>query len=853
MLRSIKCILIIIIFLISSNVYYCQIKTVGSKDSNYYLWKITDEYIKRYEQEVISVNKRIIQRKINKLKLNDTNLGNGIKFVINSINDSLNKNFDNMPNILCENNSLHTNNIDHSEEYFGLFKDVENFFEIKNIIFNDQENQQKERALQLYRGDINETMHQTQQRYFPNLNFNSEYNTNAYPNQMNYYGNRGITFTQSQQNVIKQPALSGLLSVTNPAFKMIVSTVLMCLGSTPYGAIAVLVVVTVYTLIEIVFKYFYNKTKNKNILNSIQRVSNINTMSNISRKTYNLTSNSVHPADKTPINRSLRNLMKNDNYKIPKDIVNEICNSIRENNYESSRQRKKLDFFSNNLFEYITTIKTLNIKKRWFLDDNIIKNVTDRFMSSILDFFTDDNENITESITNNGTLSNIFEDIFYSNYQNHSKYGEIPDWYKNMCVICVSMKTENRILTGRESDDWVPINNVINPKGDYLFELNHRISEIDNFINIETEHKGNLVSNNSNINSSINNNIPKEINENEDTVFSDQIDILSHNNTTKNKWYDKMIKYSIQSYRQNGVRGVITMILDIFSTIFSATPIGYLLITLIRLIAFMTDKLLLLSRRRKNQNQLSRLLFEIPEIFNEEKLSIVLKEIGFIETECNKEEERLIKLYISYIKHLQKFNPLINMSTVSREINTFVEIIKNKNNFAVEQSNNYQSSEYIYSLGLRKLLYHNKSYENSYSESWTLNKSNQQGNEFVGKKTKDKQEKNIEITSKVIKETKYIENNENSSYVKNSFQTMIGGLKGFLLNLFKSIFGGAGELWEYIKGLLSRIIDFIKTLWDVIRGEKKKRILIEILEDFPTESTIHSCLFADIIKILKIE
>ena len=78
------------------------------------------------------------------------------------------------------------------------------------------------------------------------------------------YYNDGVFMGNTQMNhqlypqTEKKNGLSGVLSVSNPAFKMIITTVLMCLGSTPYGAISILIVVTLYTLIEIVIKYFNN-------------------------------------------------------------------------------------------------------------------------------------------------------------------------------------------------------------------------------------------------------------------------------------------------------------------------------------------------------------------------------------------------------------------------------------------------------------------------------------------------------------------------------------------------------------------------------------------------------------------
>ncbi|KAH8584161.1 uncharacterized protein ELE39_001664 [Cryptosporidium sp. chipmunk genotype I] len=838
MFRLFKYILFIHIFLNSLNVTYCQVKTIGYNTKNNYLWEIVNEYIRKYEKKVINANKHLIQQKINKLKSNDTSLINDINLAISSINE--NENFD-LSNTLEQINSYDLNNTEYfNKQYFEFLSEINNNIEINHFVLNNSKIQHKERILQFFRSDINDTKFQTQ-RFFSNLNYNSENNINSYPVQNNYNGNNGNGLIYPQQNnAIKQPALSGLLSVTNPAFKMIVSTVLMCLGSTPYGAIAVLIVVTVYTLIEIVIKYFFNKTKNKNILNTIKKSSNINMRSN------NPTNSSVVFGDKTP-NYKLRNLMKKNN-EIPSSLRTLVRNSIQIN-YENTFKQKKLESFVKYLFEYTLINQALNIKKKGFSAEIITKKMAGRFMNSLLNFLLQKTgvENNQKSETSTNLID---EDLFYFDYQKNLNC-DIPDWYKHICIFYISLKEKNRILIERENDDWVPIKNALKPNNEYLFELNNGITEINKILNIETDYNSSL-ENVSSFNETVENNV-MEMNKIENNVFRDHNDLFGHQNNTENKWYDRMIKYSIQSYRQNGIRGVITMILDIFSTIFSATPIGYLLITLIRLIAFMTDKLLLLSRRRKNQHQLTRLLLEIPEIFNEYKLSITLKEISSIENECIKQEKILINLYRSLFKHLQNFNPTINASTINKEVNKFIKIVKNRNNFILDYLIDSRNPEYNYSSVLRNLLYPKNYFDTNYSEGWTLNeKDEQRVVELTSKENNvNKPEKNIEVTSKVIKETKYIENNKDSASVaKNSFQNMIGGLKGFLLNLFKSIFGGAGELWEYIKGLLSRIIDFIKTLWDLVRGEKKKRMLIEILEEMPYESAVHSYLFADIFNIL---
>ncbi|KAK9172981.1 hypothetical protein CmeUKMEL1_02340 [Cryptosporidium meleagridis] len=840
MIRFFKYLLLVHTFFNSLNATYGKIRLNGYNATNDYLLEIVNEYVKNYEKKIININKYLILQKINRLKTNETNLINGINIANSSIN---NENLE-LSNSLKEINSYDINDIEYfKKQYFEFLKEIDNDIETNNLILNNSKIKHKERILQFFRSDINETKFQAQQRHSSNLNYDQENNINAYPIQNNYYRNNVNSLINSQQNnAIKQPALSGLLSVTNPAFKMIVSTVLMCLGSTPYGAIAVLVVVTVYTLIEVVIKYFFNKTKNKNILNTIKRSSNMNMHSN------NSTNNLVASTGKT-FNNKLRNLMKKDN-EISKSIKNLVSNSVKIN-YENDLEQKKLDFFVKYFLEYILINQALNIKKKGFLGEDITKKMSGRFMNSLLDFFIDKTE--TESIQESETLNKLIEeDLSHLNYQEKSRY-DVPDWYKHICIIYASLKEKNRMLFEGENDDWVPVNNVLKTNNEYLSELNNGIAEIDKILNTETKYNSSL-KDIPNFNETIDNNIVMEMKKNENNIFKDQNDLLGPHNNTENKWYDRMIKYSIQSYRQNGIRGVITMILDIFSTIFSATPIGYLLITLIRLIAFMTDKLLLLSRRRKNQHQLTRLLLEIPEIFNEDKLSVTLKEISFIENECIKQEKILINLYISLVKHLKNFNPAINLITLDNQVKKFVDFIKNKNIFIIEYLSNRRNSEYKYSSVLRSLLYQKKHFDTNYSEGWTLNeKSEHEIFEPTSKESNEnKHEKNVEITSKVIKETKYIENSkESTSIAKNSFQNMIGGLKSFLLNLFKSIFGGAGELWEYIKGLLSRIIDFIKTLWDLVRGEKKKRMLIEILEEMPSDSVVHSYLFADIFNILK--
>ncbi|XP_665046.1 hypothetical protein [Cryptosporidium hominis TU502] len=301
----------------------------------------------------------------------------------------------------------------------------------------------------------------------------------------------------------------------------------------------------------------------------------------------NNSTNNLVPSTGKTFNNKLRNLMKKDN-ETSNSLRNLVSNSVKIN-YENYLEQKKLDFFVKYLLEYILINQALNIKKKGFLAENITKKMSGRFMNSLLNFFIDKTESIQQSKT---STKLTYEDLFHFNYQEKSKY-DVPDWYKHICIIYASLKEKNRILFEGENDDWVPVNNVLKTNNEYLSELNDGIAEIDKILNIETKYNSSL-KDIPNFNET--DNIVMEMNKNENNIFRDQNDLLGPHNNTENKWYDRMIKYSIQSYRQNGIRGVITMILDIFSTIFSATPIGYLLITLIRLIAFMTDKLLLLSR-----------------------------------------------------------------------------------------------------------------------------------------------------------------------------------------------------------------------------------------------------------------
>ncbi|KAF7459307.1 hypothetical protein HWI79_183 [Cryptosporidium felis] len=796
------------------------------------IWKTFDNL---YKDEVLSLNdrKQSIMQNINELMLNnETNLTTGIDFIINSTKKhTITENQHNFSELLPL-ETLFGNDYDTNlPKITEYFKFLDNSLKINktmgNLVGND-------RILQM---NYNRSKDEIYQRPTSSLNYNPIHNPNL---PVNY--NQVYTSNYNQRNInyqptINKPSLSGLLSITNPAFKMIVSTVLMCLGSTPYGAIAVLVVVTVYTLVEIVIKYFHNKAKNKNIIKTMQKISTNKLPENMENNSDTKNNSLLHSSRNTTRTyfRNLKSERQESNFNNIEEVISSI---YYENMLENDKTEQKFEFFMKYLSNFVVFTKSLEMKKKGFIAENITENLTIRVMKILNKLMS--NKNVLSEITKGSINPKELGNLNYLNENNESYV--IPYWYRNLCAVYINTKTKMRTLEEKESDNWVPIKeNLISNS---QVEINKRIIEIENLLGNQSLLNGDADKSSlftTNIDEYSKNEILPEQNNIRNYDSLSNKDLLGQNDSTESKWYDKMIKYSIQSYRQNGVRGVITMILDIFSTIFSATPIGYLVITLIRLVAFMTDKLLLLTRRRKNQYQLSRILFEVPEIFDDVKLPHILKELGSIEIQCNKDIKSLTKLFNSLVNKLRKFNPKINDNLIMTKINVFVEIVQNKNFYNILNDVNSRAFDLEGSWEDNRFLYSEGTPENDNIRGWTLNRDNKQTNNEAGE---------FEITSKVVKETKHADLKGSSEAVKNSFQNMIGGLKSFLINLFKSIFGGAGELWDYIKGLLLRIIDFIKSLWDVIRGERKKRILIDALIELPEESVVHSHLFEDIKSII---
>ncbi|KAH8738902.1 hypothetical protein FG386_000768 [Cryptosporidium ryanae] len=778
-----------------------------NNQKNNFLEKI-ELIVKKYEDNFKAYNKEVVINKYNNLKTKaKDDIKTGINMTINLLLDDSIYEFENKIDTIVELKTNDSNDILSNQINSLLTEFIYSKF-----------SQNNERILQLNQSiSSNKTNNILPQRYNNSeLLVQNRNIPNYYPRP--YYNNGFIigNVPMNTQPSLTEKGLSGMLSISNPAFRMIISTVLMCLGSTPYGAISILIVITVYSLIEIVIKYFNNKFKKKNVINSIKKSSFIN-----NKQDEKLNTNSTVKLDKNitiPIHNSLRNLKTK--ITTSDNTVNLLFNSIKKINNENIFIEKKINYFVGNLsnvisFEYLSNLN---------VDSNKV-NLFNKLLNITIDIL--ENKNGNEEIFDSKHLNESHLEIidFDADFKDVDLLNvNLPEWYKKFCLLSIVSRSEYRLLKEYNMDEiWIPLKyNEINVSNEKFLEFNDTIIDNKDFV-FDKDYEMNVVE--EKLLREGNNSFDLKsteglLNEMESSMNnSDRNYLLYRNSNLEIKWYDRMITYSIQTYKQNGIRGVIIMILDIFSTIFSATPIGYLITTLIRLIAFMTDKLIQLSRRRKNQRLLSRMILELPDIFNEDHLVFISEEMRQIDIECDKIVDAIMNLFKSLSNYLIEYNPKINRTLIYENEKEMLRIL--------------QSKSAKYKTG-------NKTPLNS-GNTWTLSE-NTNANSLGYQKEKDKNQEYVDVTSEIIQETKQQESVKSKS-VKSSFQDMIGGLKSFLLNIFKIVFGGAGELWELIKGILSRIIDFIKTLWDAIRREKKKRLLIELIEEMPPESVVHSNLF----------
>ncbi|KAH7647353.1 hypothetical protein FG379_003020 [Cryptosporidium bovis] len=811
--------------LLTLSIFCCALDASGTfvESSQNNLLKKIESIIQKYEYNLENYNKEILINRFNSLKdrTEKKSIATGIDTAISLLLDDSTYEFENEIDTILELKNDTSDIL--STKIHSILTDF--FHSAFNQSGKSETIQNSERILQLNQStDSNKTSQNILLRKYNDSDLLTPTQNKNIPNYyIRPYYNNGIIMGNIPINAQPPPSnekgLSGMFSISNPAFRMIISTVLMCLGSTPYGAISILIVVTVYSLIEIVIKYFNNKFKKKNVLNSIKKSSIANTS-----KKFNSFTNSTEKTSKNvtgTINNSLRNLKSK--ITISEDTLDLFFNSIESNARENIFIEEKINYFVGNLSDFVSSDYLYSLNK----DFNKVKlfDILLNTTINVLGYKKDYLENINSKYNDKSRWEVLdFEDDSLSPVDN------LPEWYKKICLLSIISKKEYRLLEEYYSDEiWIPVNYIKkNESSDQFLETNYDIDNEDltldrNYYEMDTTGKGPLRMKNNSLDLS---STEQLLNEMRNSINNNKSDYqLYKNSNLEIKWYDRMITYSIQTYKQNGIRGVIIMILDIFSAIFSATPIGYLITTLIRLIAFMTDKLIQLSRRRKNQRLLSRMILEFPDIFSDEHLIMVSEEMRQIGIDCNAIIDSIMSLFKNLNNNLIRYNPYINKVLISKNEKKMLRILQSK-------SLQHKSS--------------NKS-QVSVDDTWTLSENtNIEGLKDQKEVDQVINEEYVDITSEAIKGAKKQESAKSKS-VKNSFQDMIGGLKSFLLNIFRIVFGGAGELWELIKGILSRIIDFIKTLWDAIRGEKKRRLLIELIEEMPQNSVVHSDLFNVII------
>ncbi|OII77700.1 hypothetical protein cand_015160 [Cryptosporidium andersoni] len=696
--------------------------------------------------------------------------------------------------------------------------------------------------------------------------------------------------------------IGSFLGTVHPALRLVVSTVLMVLGGTPHGAVAVLVIVTVYSIVEIVTKFLQNKAKNQNLASTIDNmasimkinqfagVDNINTES----RSVNGTQNNFQGNTRNTFQKQFRQLNIEAMNKIPRMLVEQINRNLQVDEIYELQMELLVDTLESAMQDYIcTSCQPYKLYSEESKSLEILPKLTELAIIELL-YLAESPRQLSQSkdLLNSKLMKyKLYQKLHSGDLLSISKSikeqllsNPLPNWYRKLCLTVAStqkndinietpgmqwphsivLRSTSKVQSDDNNDSWLPV--ILNNSQGYEVidtELEHdtHLTEQSKIDTRETRPNGldipsqptpnninklfNSLHNISDIRYGLNGTLlnyePSRINQNGQNE--------SKVNTESTKWYDGMIKYSIQNYRQKGVRGVITMILDIFTAIFSATPIGFLIVTLVRLIAFMTDKLILLARRRSNQEQLIRLLLEIPHILDDKiKLNLIFNETNQIIDECKSIEGIIIRTFRKVVMDLYVFSyeEIPSPKVLNAAEYGMARILQ------ASSGTKYSSNQYNNVVHNKEKSKHIPVYN---EDEWTIVGIKEKQDQPMSQDTEglsDFNQKAIQTSVKEDAGTKVSGNNYTNksesitSKAKHAFQGMVSGLKNFLLQLFKSILGGATEIWHYVKGLILRIIEFVKELWRAIRSKDVQRQLIETLQDFPQHSVVHSVLLKDI-------
>ncbi|KAL7068045.1 hypothetical protein ACR3K2_14770 [Cryptosporidium serpentis] len=733
------------------------------------------------------------------------------------------------------------------------------------------------------------------------FNTGGAYPVNNQPFHSNLLNGMGTMYPNTG---ISTNGIGGFLSTAHPALRLVVSTVLMVLGSTPHGAVAVLIIVTVYSIVEIVTKFIQNKAKNQNLagtignMASIMKTNQFTGIANINTEnsSINGTLNNFQGNTRNTFQKQLRQLNIEAMNRVPRMLVEQISRNLQIDEIYELQMELLVDTLESAMQDHLCTgcqpYKPYSEKSKSL---EILPELTELAIVELLHSAESPRQLLQSTDLLNSKL------MKYTLYQKLHSGGDLlsisksikeqlvsnplPNWYRKLCLTAASiqkydinietpgmqwphsivLRSTSKVQNDDKNDSWLPV--VLSNSQGYEAintELEHDThltgqSKIDtrethpNGLDIPSQPTPNNTNelfyslyNISDIRYGLNGTLlnyePSRINQdgqNESKV-----------NTESTKWYDGMIKYSIQNYRQKGVRGVITMILDIFTAIFSATPIGFLIVTLVRLIAFMTDKLILLARRRSNQEQLIRLLLEVPHILDDKiKLNLTFNETNQIIDECKSIEGIIIRTFRKVVMDLYVFSyeEIPSAKVLNAAEHGMARILQTSSG-----ANKYSSNQYNNVVHDKEKPKHIPVYN---EDEWTIVGVKEKPNQPMSQDTEDLSDfnqKNIQISVKEnsgakVSGNSYTNKNESiASKAKHAFQGMVSGLKNFLLQLFKSILGGATEIWHYVKGLILRIIEFVKELWRAIRSKDVQRQLVETLQDFPQHSVVHSVLLKDI-------
>ncbi|EEA05992.1 uncharacterized protein CMU_017450 [Cryptosporidium muris RN66] len=731
------------------------------------------------------------------------------------------------------------------------------------------------------------------------LNTGGTYPVNNQLSHSNLLNNMGTMYPNTGVSI---NGIGSFLSTAHPALRLVVSTVLMVLGGTPHGAVAVLVIVTVYSIIEIATKFIQNKAKNQNLAGTIGNmasimktnqsagVANINTES----RSVNGTQNNFQDNTRNIFQKQFRQLNIEAMNKIPRMLIEQIYRNLQVDEIYELQMELLVDTLESAMQDYMCTgCQPYKLYSEESKSLELLPKLTELAIVELL-YSAESPRRLSQSkdLLNSKLMKyKLYQKLHSGDLLSISKSikeqllsNPLPNWYRKLCLTAAStqkndinietpgmqwphfivLRSTSKVQSDDKNDSWLPVvlNNsqgyeVINTELEHDTHLTEQ-SKIytrkthPNRLDIPSQPTPNNINeffyslhNISDINYGLNGTLlnyePSRINQNGQNE--------SKVNTESTKWYDGMIKYSIQNYRQKGVRGVITMILDIFTAIFSATPIGFLIVTLVRLIAFMTDKLILLARRRSNQEQLIRLLLEIPHILDDKiKLNLTFNETNQIIDECKSIEGIIIRTFRKVVMDLYVFSyeEIPSAKVLNAAEYGMARILQ------ASSGTKYSSNQYNNVVHNKERPKHIPVYN---EDEWTIVGIKEKQDQPMSQDTEDLSDFNQKAIQTSVKEdsgakvsgNSYTNKSESiASKAKHAFQGMVSGLKNFLLQLFKSILGGATEIWHYVKGLILRIIEFVKELWKAIRSKDVQRQLIETLQDSPQHSVVHSVLLKDI-------